>query len=437
MNHSKHNIFSKITGSDEFFLVNILSGNADILNSQEAEKYRSGKIEALSADYLEKGYVVEADAESKQYKLAYLDFLDRRENDEIQIFYVPWYACNFDCSYCYQAEYAPEASAGNGEVVEAFFKYVNREFAGRRKYVTIFGGEPLLKGERTRNEIKKIVRKSAEYKLDLAIVTNGYHLADYVDILKLGRIREIQVTLDGTRTVHDKRRYLKDGAGTFEQIVAGIDAALENHFPINLRVVVDKDNFENLIDLAHFAIEKGWTKNPLFKTQLGRNYELHTCQLDPKRLFLRISLYEKVYEMVRRHPEFLEFHRPAYSISKHLFENGELPEPLFDSCPGTKTEWAFDYTGKFYACTATVGKQGEELGTFYPAITKNEDIIEKWEDRDVTTIPQCRDCTVQLACGGGCAAVAKNRTGEILAPDCRPVRELIEMGIGLYFNEEE
>jgi len=30
--------------------------------------------------------------------------------------------------------------------------------------------------------------------------------------------------------------------------------------------------------------------------------------------------------------------------------------------------------------------------------------------------------------------VAKNKTGKLLAPDCRPVRSLLEMGISLYYE---
>ena len=147
-------------------------------------------------------------------------------------------------------------------------------------------------------------------------------------------------------------------------------------------------------------------------------------------------MYEKLYEIIQKHPYFLEFHRPAYSVSRFLFDNGELPVPLFDSCPGCKSEWAFDYTGRIYPCTATVGKEGESIGTFYPSAARNDGIIAAWEKRDVTSIPGCAGCGLQLVCGGGCASVARNKTGEILAPDCRPVRPLLEMGMSLYFNSE-
>ena len=143
-------------------------------------------------------------------------------------------------------------------------------------------------------------------------------------------------------------------------------------------------------------------------------------------------MYKEIYEIVKTHPEVLEFHKPAFSIAKFIFENGELPNPLFDSCSGGKTEWAFDYSGRIYSCTATVGNQGDELGTFYPNVNLKEDLIEEWEERDVLAIEECTTCPVSLACGGGCAAIAKNRTGKIHSPDCRPVKSLLELGIGLY-----
>jgi uncharacterized protein len=73
-----------------------------------------------------------------------MDFLEKRDESEVQIFWVPTYACNFGCTYCYQDQYAPAPSDNALEIQAAFFDYVRTEFAGRRKYITVFGGEPLL-----------------------------------------------------------------------------------------------------------------------------------------------------------------------------------------------------------------------------------------------------------------------------------------------------
>jgi len=431
MEYSKHNIFSRITGSDDYYLINPLSMQADILDLAEAQEYRDQNL-SNREEYIRKGYLVDPREEETRFKRSYLDFIDERDSDEVQLFFTPWYSCNFNCSYCFQDEYTNPHDHVNDKVIDAFYAYVDEKFAGRKKYITIFGGEPFLNSPAKKESIKKIIAGANARNLDIAVVTNGYHIVEYMDVIKSAHVREIQVTVDGTQPVHDARRMLRGGKGSFDRIAEGVDQLLKNNVPVNMRMIVDKENVNNLPELAKFAIDKGWTRSPLFKTALGRNYELHHCQTHQTKLFSRIEMYQEIYKIVLEHPEVLEFHKPAFSIAKFIFENGELPVPLFDSCSGAKTEWAFDYSGRIYSCTATVGNVGDELGTFYPEVELKQELIEEWEDRDVLSIKACNDCPVQLACGGGCAAIAKNRTGKLHSPDCRPIEGLLELGLGLY-----
>jgi uncharacterized protein len=433
---SQHNIFSRLGASNRWFILNPLSRQADLLDDETAREYQNNAFKDAEL-WAEKGYLVDPQNEASRYKNAYLEFLERRDSDEVQIFFAPTYACNFACSYCYQEGYQAEPLWPVPGVLEAFFDYVDGHFSDRRKYLTLFGGEPLMDGEKVRVFLKDFLDKAGERNWETAIVTNGYHLVDYVPLLEKSLIREVQVTLDGLAEVHDRRRPHKAGLSSFDRIVRGVDAALAAGISVNLRMVVDRENLAELPGLAQFAIDRGWTKNPAFKTQLGRNYELHTCQTGAQKLYSRSELYHDIFDLVQRFPHILEFHKPAFSLAKFLWENGELPQPLFDACPGTKTEWAFDASGKIYACTATIGKAGEELGTFYPRVALNEKLVAEWEDRDVTTIPECKNCSLALACGGGCAAVAQNHTSKLKAPDCRPVTELLALGLDLYFPEKE
>lgn len=433
---SKYNIFSGLRDSDSFFILNLLTGNADILDAEEGQRVLEGKFNDRQ-QYIEKGYLADRDEEEKLFRNAYLDFIDQMDKSEIQLFYVPHYTCNFRCSYCYQGEYEISPSGKAEKVSDAFFTYIDSEFAGRKRYITIFGGEPLLSGKDSYAKIEELADKASERDIDIAVVTNGYNLKQYLPLFRSVKTREIQVTLDGTEEVHDRRRPLASGGKSFRAIVDSVDAAMAEGHTINLRVVLDRENIESLPSLAKFAMEKGWTSNPLFKTQLGRNYELHTCHGGRGELFSRTELYGEIYRLLKKNPEIIEFHKPAFSVSSFLFENGYLPDPLFDSCPGCKTEWAFDYTGRIYSCTATVGKAGEEIGRFYPEKFIDTKKTGEWEKRNVLSIPECRNCSLQLACGGGCASVAKNRTGKILSPDCRPVKTLLEMGLSYYLDMED
>lgn len=434
MEYSKHNIFGKIKGSDSYFIVNPLYKQADILEPEQAELYRSGNAVSDSA-FIEKQYVVDLKEEGKVFRSAYIDHLDDRDDDEVQLFFVPWYDCNFDCSYCFQDEYSNPKNNCSTDVIDSFFEFVQEDFEGRQKYLTLFGGEPLLPNKTAKDTVSYFLSKAKKAKLDVAIVTNGYAVEEYLPLLKGHSIREVQITLDGAEEKHNSRRKLKNQSGTFAQIAKGVSLLLEHDIPVNLRMVVDKENIEDLPVLAQYAIDVGWTKYPHFKTQLGRNYELHHCQEHSHKLFSRLNLYEVVFDLMQQHPYIAEFYKPAFSISKFLFENGTMPAPLFDSCPGTKTEWAFDYTGAMYSCTATVGKTSEKLGTFYPEVDIDEDKIDEWDDRDVLSIDKCTECNVRLACGGGCAAVAKAQSGSVSDADCRPIEGLLSLGLSYYFQE--
>jgi len=430
---SQHNIISTLEEGKEHLIVNILSGNADIISDEELESLKDNHTGDYPFDFIQKGYVCNPAEEDLSYRLKYIEFLEERDNEEVQIFFVPTYSCNFTCSYCYQSEYPSQQQSLSPEIIDAFFAFVKDKFSDRKKYITLFGGEPLLAAPKHKKSIEYFIEATKRENIDIAIVTNGYLLHEYLPLFDSSFVREIQITLDGTEDIHNQRRRLKNNSPTFNNIVNNIDACLARNISVNLRMVVDKENIDNLPDLADMAIEKGWTKHPLFKTQIGRNYELHYCQNGHSKLFDRLSLYQHLLKILKEHPQVLEFHKPAFSVMKFLAENGNLPNALFDACPACKSEWAMDFTGSIYSCTATVGKPGEKLGTFYPDVTLDDEKIKTWEQRDVLHIEQCKSCNLQLVCGGGCGSIAQNTHGSILAPDCRPIDGLNALGAKAYF----
>src|ERR1035437_5230437 len=98
MYFSKHNIFSKMKDSENFFIINLLTGNADIVNREDAEKINKVSSNETIADenftneLTEKGYLADEKEEGKLFRRKYLDFLDGRADDEIQLFFVPNYS---------------------------------------------------------------------------------------------------------------------------------------------------------------------------------------------------------------------------------------------------------------------------------------------------------------------------------------------------------
>src|SRR5512142_2733921 len=138
MQPSKHNIIAPIAGTNLSVIVILLSGSADVIEPSKLEALVTDK-DSDDPELIEKGYVVDPTEEAARFRQAYLEFLASRDADEIQLFYVPNYSCNFNCSYCYQNSYESPKGADQDAVIAAFFGYIDRTFTGRRKYVTLFG----------------------------------------------------------------------------------------------------------------------------------------------------------------------------------------------------------------------------------------------------------------------------------------------------------
>ena len=441
---SRHAILADVPGRDEVLLVQPLSGQAALLPRAAADALRSGArplpAALPEAELRQAGFLVGSpDEDQARLDQALATWRYEAALTPTQLIVVPSFGCNLACTYCYQEFFDP---AGAGLIapvaIEAFFAYVDRHhLAGPHKpYLTLFGGEPLRDAPAHRDRIERFLAGARTRGMQVAVVTNGHDLLAYLPLLAGGTVKEVQVTLDGPRELHDARRPHKDGHGTFDRIAAGVDALLEAGVPVNLRVVADRENLPRLPELAAFAEARGWLGRPAsrFKTQIGRNYELFGCasRQDRGALFDRVELWAAYLELCEAHPVLRRFHAPRFHGLGHLAETGELPPPNFDACPATKTEWAFSPEGGVFGCTATVGHPAHRLGSFFPEVTRDEPAVARWSGRSTLTMPGCAGCALAPVCGGGCGAVAWHRTGSTLETDCRPVRELYGPGTRFY-----
>ncbi|MFZ3171801.1 MAG: radical SAM protein [Carboxydocellales bacterium] len=449
---AKNNIIVKIAPSDKdkddcnYAILNSISGSFDLMDENEYAMVNNlASASESNADFvaylLERGYVyADHNAEKASIAKAQSGFVNEVNNTQVQLLLIPTYGCNLACNYCYQHGIAGKSSLIAEETVEAFFTYVHKNFFASDKqkpFITLFGGEPLINSKAQREIITYIVDRCVAEDYELAVVTNGYDLIDYLDILKKAKIKELQVTLDGSRAVHDSRRAKANKAGSFDRITAGVDAAIRLKMPINLRSVVDLENITDLVNLANFLEEKGWLDLPpqLFKTQIGRNYELIDCYAKPQHLMTQLELWREYASLSKQYPVLTKFHRPDFKGIRQLVDTGEMYMATFDTCPACKTEWVFDLHGKIYGCTASCGREEYSLGTYWPEVNLNQKVVQTWRNRDITTIPKCQDCKYNVICGGGCGVVAYEQNKAILAPDCRPIQDLIDIGVNYYFED--
>ncbi|MDA8229286.1 MAG: radical SAM protein [Desulfitobacterium hafniense] len=443
MYYSLYNLILPIKKSTKYpyAIMNSLSGAFDLMETKDYERIQALKEgkdipdRELLSYLLSRGYIYNS-LEEEQLRLSsrWNEFSEALQDTPPQVLLVPAYTCNLDCLYCYQKGIKHKKDLISKETVDAFYDYLEERYPTKKPFITLFGGEPLNGSIRQKEIMNYIVQKAAKGGYPIAAVSNGFDLVSYLDLLQQAELKELQITLDGPKAVHDQRRHTAGGVGTYDRIFAGLKEAIERGIPINMRVVVDKTNYESLVELAEALEEQGWLDLPAekFKTQIGRNYELFECYAAPQHLLGQAEHWAMFVELADKYPILKKLHTPEFKGIHYLVQTGELYLPSYDTCPACKTEWVFDLYGDIYGCTATTGQDEFKLGTFYPEKTLNQQSVSEWQERSILTIPECKGCEVSLICGGGCGAVAKSKTGKVLAPDCRPIKEILELGVNYY-----
>ncbi len=182
----------------------------------------------------------------------------------------PTLACNFDCEYCFENS-QHDATVMNDETIENLMKFI-RERAGSGKTSIIwYGGEPTLAFD----IVEKITRKLFDSGVELEnaqLVSNGFLLdKKNPDVFNELKITNIQITLDGLRETHDKRRKLLNGEPTYKKIISNIDRLMGSSYTgsCDIRVNIDKTNMDAFIPL----------RDQISKRYTGKKVSVHASKL--------------------------------------------------------------------------------------------------------------------------------------------------------------
>src|SRR5262249_47314450 len=133
----------------------------------------------------------------------------------------------------------------------------------RHRVIGFFGGEPLLAASRP--TVQYIMEKA--WSMGPAAfwgISNATELDAYEDLLGPDKIVRLQVTLDGVPTEHDKRRIYADGSGSWAKIVRNITMCLERRVQISVRMNLDRNNIQQLPEMANIFSQQGWDQSPDF-----------------------------------------------------------------------------------------------------------------------------------------------------------------------------
>jgi len=241
--------------------------------------------------------------------------------------------CNFSCVYCYEKGQVSDASVMSDGVISEVIKWYKNIFSSgdySKGTIVLYGGEPLYDIELLKTFIDAVtsISESTNFELSFNIITNGYLLEPAIlDYLVAHRLREIQVTLDGPKEAHDKRRMLADGFGTFDTIIRNIMYVAQNTaVDITVRISFDESNLNSIFELLQYLTSIDLNKRvyvyfaPIHQTTVQQSSSCSFCSQNVTGSYGAVLeayklLYGKANEYGFRYPSYYT-NGPCMTTSK-------------------------------------------------------------------------------------------------------------------------
>lgn len=200
---------------------------------------------------LHKGILIN-DNQDEIEELEYLENKVKYQNDELYIMIVVTNSCNFCCEYCIQEHEVKNLTS----IAESnILKFIEKNAKTKRKInISWFGGEPLLRFNDIQRILNKIIKYSEKYDCEILsdFTTNGYLLnTGMIQEMRRLNVQSLQITIDGNRESHDKRRYLVGNGKTYDVVKKNLIEAVKNELMVILRINIDKDNVLNSTEILN------------------------------------------------------------------------------------------------------------------------------------------------------------------------------------------
>lgn len=137
-------------------------------------------------------------------------------------------SCNMRCKYCvYSGTYFYERPHTNKNMSFATAKkaidfFLRHSTKSKKRYITFYGGEPLLNFKL----IKKCIDYTNSKKIEnirYNLTTNGTLLTDKTIKYFIKNKVSVLISLDGPKEVHDKYRVFANQKGSFSKIISGVE----------------------------------------------------------------------------------------------------------------------------------------------------------------------------------------------------------------------
>jgi len=404
---SKYTLFfPDINGGNKQIMYNSLTSSLALIDDDHFGQYLAFKDENITIkdekfykDLKRGGFII--DEKIDELELIRHDMYKAKFNsNQISLTIAPTLECNFGCIYCFEKEVVNKRkmSKETADYIIEFIKEKSKIIKSLNVYW--YGGEPLLAIDMINYLSSKIIEicKKNNIAYLSSIITNGYLLTDSnIESLIKSNISMIQVTVDGDRETHNKRRPLKGGGASFDTIISNLKSIKKYGLSAQLRINIDEENGAESYKIVDILKDMDLLENVFPYLAPVKNYD--NCYLDEK----CISSYDYL-NMKKRFNDYIKA-----GGFKSIAEGDNLPRRINSVCTADKAnDLVIGADGELYKCWTDIGKEELSIGNIKSGICENL-IYFNYIMTDPTFDLKCKECSYLPICLSGCPNDRKNK----------------------------
>lgn len=396
MKTSKYNIFLEdIVNKDGVLSYNSRTGAMAIIENEKFNLLKEFELRGKDIpdkkfinELFEGGFIINDDID--ELKLLKLNLLQSRyRNGNLGLTIATTLNCNFRCVYCYEKNVTQKGEMSR-EIQKLIIDFVKSKIRSLSSLsITWYGGEPLCAWGVIETLSKEFISLCEENNVvyDANIITNGYLLTEEVarKLVEL-KVNNIQITIDGPKEIHDNRRFLADGSGTYEQILTNLKACADILEMIGIRINIDIENIDRVTEIIE-TLNKLGLQNKVhitlgFVESINNSYKKEKC--------FEYNIFQKAQVKLAR----------AGVLKAESF----YPQPRFNYCGADSgAALVIDPEGKLYKCWCDIGMNEKIIGDIHDLEKiSNMEVFTSYMLYDPTEDEECRKCICLPFCKGGC-----------------------------------
>lgn len=218
--------------------------------------------------------------------------------------------CNLRCRYCcysgaYEGSRTHSSRAMNSDDIDAILAFIQEMSSSRHPHIAFYGGEPLMQYSLLQYTVEKAEERWPD-QVDFSITTNATLLTEERMEWLMRHHVQLEISIDGPMTFHDKCRVDSSGRGSFSRMYRALSYIVTEHsdYLPHVKLLMTLTSVDDLP-----AIAEEWNRDEVLRhlspshvTGVAPNF---ATQVDKGDFESLRGQYLRLLDLYEQHPDWL------------------------------------------------------------------------------------------------------------------------------------